>query len=60
MFEEEKVSLKTVDDVWKDFLIEFNEGTLNHDQILIIGNNLFLRGPNLDLVQLNDQDGLIN
>ena len=54
------ISLKAVDDVWKDFLMEFEEGTLTHDQILIIGNNLFLRGPNFDLIKLKNLENLIN
>ena len=60
MIEKEVISLKTVDDVWKDFLMEFEEGTLTHDQILIIGNNLFLRGPNFDLIKLKNLENLIN
>ena len=43
--------LKVVDDVWRDFVKEFENGELVHDQILIVSENLLLRGPNLDLVQ---------
>ncbi|PCJ21505.1 MAG: hypothetical protein COB02_02615 [Candidatus Cloacimonadota bacterium] len=43
--------LKVVDDVWKDFVREFESGDLVHDQILIVSDKLLLRGPNLDLVQ---------
>ena len=49
-----------MDDVWKDFLLEFNQGTLTHDQILIIDNDLFLRGPNLDLLQLDNVENIVN
>ncbi len=60
MIDKEIISLKQVDDVWKDFLMEFEEGTLTHDQILIVGNDLFLRGPNFDLIKLVDLENLIN
>ena len=60
MIEKEEISLKAVDDVWKDFLMEFEEGTLTHDQILIVGNDLFLRGPNFDLIKLVDLENFIN
>ena len=60
MIEKNRISLKTVDDVWKDFLLEFNQGTLTHDQILIIDNDLFLRGPNLDLLQLDNVENIVN
>ena len=60
MIEEEEISLKEVDDVWKDFLMEFEKGTLTHDQILILGNDLFLRSPNFDLIKLIDLENLIN
>lgn len=43
--------LKVVDDVWLDFIKEFEAGELVHDQILIVSESLLLRGPNLDLVQ---------
>ena len=60
MIDKEIISLKQVDDVWKDFLMEFEEGTLTHDQILIVGNDLFLRGPNFDLIKLVDLENFIN
>tara|TARA_Y100000589_G_scaffold319732_1_gene348677 strand:- start:654 stop:836 length:183 start_codon:yes stop_codon:yes gene_type:complete len=60
LIEKEEISLKAVDDVWKDFLMEFEEGTLTHDQILIIGKNLFLRGPNFDLIKLKNLENLIH
>ena len=60
LIEKEEISLKEVDDVWKDFLMEFEEGTLTHDQILILGNDLFLRGPNFDLIKLIDLENLVN
>lgn len=60
LIEKNRISLKAVDDVWEDFLLEFNQGTLTHDQILIIDNDLFLRGPNLDLLQLADIDSIVN
>jgi hypothetical protein len=44
--------LKIVDDVWEEFLTEFESGDLTHDQILIISDRMLLRGPNFDLVQL--------
>ena len=40
--------------------MEFEEGTLTHDQILILGNDLFLRGPNFDLIKLIDLENLVN
>lgn len=60
LIEKNRISLKAVDDVWEDFLLEFNQGTLTHDQILIIDNDLFLRGPNLDLLQLAEVDSIVN
>ena len=60
LIEKEEISLKQVDDVWKDYLMEFEEGTLTYDQILILGNDLFLRSPNFDLIQLIDLENLIN
>ena len=57
---QEEISLKEVDDVWKDFLMEFEDGTLTHDQILILGNDLFLRSPNFDLIKLIDLENWIN
>ena len=43
--------LRIVDDVWEDFLSEFESGELIHDQILIVSDDLFLRGPNFDLME---------
>ena len=60
LIKKEEISLKEVDDVWKDFLIEFEDGTLTHDQILILGNDLFLRSPNYDLIKLIDLENWIN
>jgi|GEM_PF-1034563 len=46
--------LRIVDDVWHDFLNEFESGELLHDQILIVTEELYLRCPNFDLlVQVN-------
>ena len=60
MEDKEEISLKQVDDVWADFVMEFQEGTLAHDQILIIGDRLLLCMPNFDLIKLIDLENLVN
>ena len=60
MEDKEEISLKQVDDVWADFVMEFQEGTLAHDQILIIGDRLLLRMPNFDLIKLINLENLVN
>ncbi|MBT3786283.1 hypothetical protein HOF92_15010 [bacterium] len=50
--ETQESKLKIVDDVWTEFLNEFQTGDLVHDQIFIVSDNMLLRGPNFDLMQL--------
>jgi len=51
--ETQESKLKIVDDVWQEFLTEFESGDLVHDQILIVSERMLLRGPNFDLVYLS-------
>jgi hypothetical protein len=51
MRESAEVRLELVHDVWTEFLADFENGQMLFDQILIINDSVYLRGPNLDLVQ---------
>ncbi len=50
MQEPSSAKFEIVHDVWKEFLADFENGQVMYDQILIINDSMFLRGPNLDLV----------
>ena len=46
----ENDEVRIVDDVWVDFMDDFHLNRRPCDQILIITDEMFLRGPNLDSI----------
>ncbi len=59
MVQQTEIRLEVVQDVWQEYLQEFHSGMALSDQILILGDNLYLRGPNLDLVTQHEAKAVL-